>query len=82
MAIICAIYGDSKFLYKLHCVDGDYNYAWVEIFGSKYWVNGVYTSPQQAIRSMLDDGSCKGVYEVGDACDLAALLNKVDKGEI
>jgi len=20
----CAIYGDSKFLYKLHCVDGDY----------------------------------------------------------
>jgi len=75
----CAIYGDFEFLYKLHCVDGDHSYVWVDMFNSKCWADGVHTSPQQAIRSVLDDSFCKGVYEVDDVRDLAALLNKVDK---
>jgi len=77
-----AIYGGPKLLYKLHRIDDDRGYAWVDMFNSKCWADGRHTSPQQAIRSALNDSFCIGVYVIDDAHDLIALLNKIDKREI
>jgi len=77
-----AIYGDPKFLYKLHRTNDGRSYAWVDMFNSKCWADGVFASPQQAVRSALNDSFCIGVYVIDDAHDLIALLNKIDKREI
>jgi len=78
----CAVCGYCKALHKLHRVDSDHNYAWVEMFGSKYWANGEHVSPKQAIQSMLDSRYCRGVYEIDNIYDMISLLNKIDRGEI